>query len=159
MKINSQLSILLIIAMAMISCKSKNENFEALSQLEGSWSMKFDSSEILEVWKQINDTLMEGKSYEITGADSIQTETVQLLLRGNDIFYIPTVSDQNNKQPISFKLTGYEKNSFNFENPNHDFPTSIIYTFQSKDKLKAQISGKINGEMRSLDFDYLRKEK
>ena len=47
-------------------------------------------------------------------------------------------------------------NDFVFENPEHDFPTAITYNFLGGDKLKASISGVVNEQVRSLDFDYIK---
>lgn len=140
----------------LTSCSSKNENFESLSRLEGQWSMKFDSSEIMERWKIVNDTLLEGISYEINGSDSVVSETVELVLRGDEIFYTPTTAGQNDGNPIPFKFTKREGELFTFENPEHDFPTTITYNFIDKSTLKASISGTIRGELRSMDFDYVK---
>lgn len=149
--------VLVISFFALLTCcTSKNENFESLSKLEGQWSMKFDQSEVMERWKIVNDTLMEGISYEINGADSVVSETVQLILRGSDIFYIPTTAGQNDGNPIPFKLTKREGDVYSFENPTHDFPTIITYNFIDKSTLKASISGTIRGEVRSMDFDYVK---
>ncbi len=118
--------------------------------------MKFDQSEVMESWQKVNDTLMEGRSYEITGPDTVLSETVQLISNGDGVFYIPTVKDQNNEQPVAFKLSSHEGNKFVFENPKHDFPTSITYDFLEGNKLKATISGVVRNEVRSLDFDYVK---
>ncbi len=118
--------------------------------------MKFDESEVMERWKVVNDTLMEGISYEINGTDSVVSETVQLILRENEIYYIPTTAGQNDGNPIPFKLIKREGEVYSFENPSHDFPTIITYNFIDKSTLKASISGTIRGEVRSMDFDYVR---
>ncbi|MBK9423718.1 MAG: hypothetical protein IPN54_06270 [Bacteroidetes bacterium] len=62
------------------------------------------------------------------------------------IYYIPTVTNQNDGVPIPFKLITSEAGVFVFENPTHDFPTKITYKTDQKNKLSASISGKINGE-------------
>jgi len=155
MKQSSNL-LLILLLVVLSSCKSKNETFESLSRLEGQWSMKFDQSEVMEQWRLVNDTLMEGKSYEITGTDSVVSETVHLVLRGSEIFYIPTTAGQNDGNPVPFKLAKHEGDVFSFENPEHDFPTVITYNFINKSTLKASISGTIRGEVRSMDFDYVK---
>ncbi len=156
MKQHSSLILTISFFALLSSCSSKNETFESLSKLEGQWSMKFDQSEVMEKWRLVNDTLMEGISYEINGVDSTVSETVQLVLRGDEIFYIPTTAGQNDGNPIPFKLIKREGEVYSFENPSHDFPTIITYNFIDKTTLKASISGTIRGEVRSMDFDYVR---
>ncbi len=112
---------------------------------------------IVESWNKVNDTLYAGRSYQVIGVDSTLTETIQLILKGTDLFYIPTVQAQNNQQPVSFRLTSQEGMKFTFENPEHDFPTTIVYEFRSDSSLKASISGTIHGELKAMDFEYTRK--
>ncbi len=81
------LIILFVGCTMFFSCKKSNPAFESLSRLEGSWSMTMgEDGAVVESWTKINDTLYEGKSYEVTKGDSVLSETVQLIARGNDIF-------------------------------------------------------------------------
>jgi hypothetical protein len=150
------LSFVIGIITVCAGCKSSNPEFELLNQIEGTWEMKFDQSVVYEEWTKLNDTLFSGRSYEVSGGDTTITETLQILDNSNGIFYIPTVTNQNDGLPVSFKLTSREGTRFTFENPQHDFPTSIVYDFLSENKLNASVSGIIGGSMRSLDFEYTR---
>jgi hypothetical protein len=138
----------------MVSCKKNNPVFESLAQIEGTWVMSFDGSAVYEKWERVNDTLYIGMSYEVTDKDSVVTETLQIVSREDGIYYIPTVTDQNDGKPVKFRLALHEADYFVFENPQHDFPTNISYRFFPDNKLKAVVSGLINDEMRSLEFDY-----
>jgi hypothetical protein len=138
------------------SCKNTNPAFDSLSKIEGTWEMRFDGSAVYEEWQRVNDTLYIGKSYEVSESDTFITETIKLVSNNQGIFYIPTVNDQNEGDPVPFKLTSGEGGRFVFENPNHDFPTQIIYDFKSNNNLNASVSGIIRGELRSLDFEYER---
>jgi len=148
------LSSLLILIFAFTSCKKSNPAFESLSQIEGTWVMRFDSSAVYEKWEKVNDTLFSGSSFEVSNGDSILTETLKIVSNEEGIFYIPTVSDQNDGLPVAFKMAVQEGNTFIFENPKHDFPTNITYQFLEGNKLKATVSGMLNDEMRSLEFDF-----
>lgn len=145
----------------LISCgKQQESSVGSLSLIAGNWSMpggeKPEDGLIVESWVKVNDTVYAGKSYEVINGDSTLTETIELVKKGTDIFYIPTVVAQNNQQPVSFRLTKTEGNKFTFENPQHDFPTTIVYDFQNDSTLKASVSGTINGEIRAMDFFYQR---
>lgn len=154
----SKFSILVVILFmtSLYSCKKSNPAFESLSQIEGTWVMRFDSSAVYEKWEKVNDTLFTGTSYEVGNGDSVLTETLQIVSNDDGIFYIPTVSDQNDGQPVSFKMAEQEGSVFVFENPNHDWPTVISYEFLPGNKLKTSVSGLVNDEMRSLDFDFVK---
>ena len=152
----------LVIFSMIISCQSaKQTPFELISPIAGVWSMpvgdKPEDGFIIESWIKVNDTLYSGRSYKVIDGDSTLTETIQLILKGTDLFYIPTVQAQNNQQPVSFRLTRQEGMKFTFENPEHDFPTTIVYEFRNDSTLKASISGTINSELKTMDFEYTRK--
>ena len=148
-------------AILFVSCKTPgNKELEPFEKISGEWVMAGDNDPktgiIVESWARVNDTLFAGKSFEVNGMDSVLYETIQLVASGKDVYYIPVVVDQNNRQPVSFKLTSSEGEKFTFENPEHDFPTTIIYNFVDKDTLVATIKGSIHGEVRSMDFNYTR---
>ncbi|MBK7389948.1 MAG: hypothetical protein IPI23_13030 [Bacteroidetes bacterium] len=145
-----------LLVVGITSCKQQPDTFKQLSTLEGKWLMQTPEGTMMEVWEITNDTLYSGKSYSIEGADTTLSETVQLIQRHDGIYYIPTVTNQNDGVPIPFKLITSEAGVFVFENPTHDFPTKITYKTDQKNKLSASISGKINGEERKIAFDYER---
>ena len=156
MKNITSLLAIFVMAFAITSCKQQPDTFKQLSTLEGKWLMQTPEGTMMEVWEITNDTLYSGKSYSIEGADTTLSETVQLIQRHDGIYYIPTVTNQNDGVPIPFKLITSEAGVFVFENPTHDFPTKITYKTDQKNKLSASISGKINGEERKIAFDYER---
>ena len=150
----------IVLAIGIVACKTSVDPFGDLKNLKGSWEMKFEGgASVIETWEQVNDTLYRGMSYEVTNGDSTLTERLQLVSRNDEIFYIPSVIDQNEGNPVEFKLTKREGGSFTFENPQHDFPNTIKYVFHGNDSLTASISGPFNGEVRELDFEYVRKSK
>ena len=111
---------------------------------------------IYEEWNVTNDKKLTGRSYRINNADTIIMERIELFCEGNDIVYQPTVSDQNNQQPVSFKLISNADNRYVFENKNHDFPQRVIYKLVSNDAVHARIEGIRNGQERGSDFKYSR---
>lgn len=84
--------------------------------------------------------------------DTVVFEKIQLVSREGNLFYIPTVRDQNNGQPITFALRTLSPEMIVFENPEHDFPQVISYTKMSSDSLVARISGMRNGQHREQRF-------
>jgi uncharacterized protein YtpQ (UPF0354 family) len=145
-----------IAGVASCSTGKVDPDFTDLSTIEGTWVMQFDESAVYEKWEKTSDTLYSGICYEISEGDSVLTETIQIISGSEGIFYIPVVSEQNNGMPVKFKLTSREGNIFHFENPDHDFPTRISYSFDSGNRMTAVVSGMVNEELRSLEFDYVR---
>ena len=126
----------------------------SFNSIVGLWQIKSTTNSIsYESWTYENDSTYNGKSYIIkNGIDTLVLETIQLLKINSEIFYIPTVQDQNNKKPIPFKLTSTFKKVFVFENAEHDFPQKIIYQFLNHDYILATIEGELNGVFTKRDF-------
>ena len=134
-----------IIAITIILCLSafytadNNKTFKKLYALEGTWKMTTKRGAICEEWKKVDKNYLQSRGYMIKGADTLVNEKVALTNTAAGIFYTSTVEDQNNKQPIAFKMTKAENNIFVFENPRHDFPKRIVYHLITADSLHAFI--------------------
>ncbi len=129
---------------------------EKANWLLGSWQNISKDGALFEIWEKKNDSTLTGKSFFIAGKDTVSSETVSLEQRGDKLFYIPTVKDQNNGQAVKFTLTNSTSNKFVFENPQHDFPTKISYTKINSDSLVAEIWGMPNGKERTEQFPMAR---
>lgn len=134
----------IVIAIAVVLCAAAfmvpaDKTFAKLYALEGTWKMTTKRGAICEEWKKVNDNHLQSKSYFIKGADTLVNERVALTNTKDGVFYTSTVEDQNNKEPIAFKMTSADNNRFVFENPQHDFPKRIVYKFITADSIHAFI--------------------
>ncbi len=120
--------------------------------LIGTWENKTKKGSIYETWTKKNDFTFSGTSYIIKEKDTIVFETIQLVEDKNNLFYIPSVKNQNNNEPVRFALKTISKTKLIFENQKHDFPQIISYTKNSDDTLVAEISGKKNGQKQKQIF-------
>ena len=120
--------------------------------LLGTWEQKTAKKTIYEIWKRNSDSSYSGKSYLLKEKDAIVLETVSLLQEKGTLYYIPTVTNQNNSMPVPFKLTFFSANQLVFENPTHDFPQKITYKLISADSLQAEISGALNNKLQIRQF-------
>jgi len=148
-------SMILIFAVcsAARSQESKKE-FKNLNSLVGTWSMETKKGFLYESWKKINDSTLNGKGFKVSGKDTMVLEMVQLVRRGDKIMYIPTISDQNNQNPVRFTLLKLENKTYTFENKEHDFPQRVIYVLPENDMLHAWIEGDVGGQLKRSDFNY-----
>jgi hypothetical protein len=144
-----------LFACLLAACSSKDP-FTKLEKLSGLWQTNNSETDLYEQWSKAKGNTMYGKSYTMNGTDSIVYERVEIRKEGEDVFYIPTVKDQNNNQPVSFKLVSSTDSSFTFENKQHDFPQRVIYRFVGKDSLVGRIEGNNKGEDQSQEFYYRR---
>ena len=127
--------------------------------LEGKWIDTSDGKTVTyEVWEKKNDSTFSGKSFSISKGDTVFMEHLSLEQRGDDLFYIPTVSKQNNGKPVSFKLSGVRDRVYVFENKEHDFPQRICYSRHSADSILVYIEGEKNGVSKRIEF-LMRREK
>jgi hypothetical protein len=161
MKINFKSFLSLAIIIIFFSCNNSNtietnsKEFSAIenaSWLIGEWQNTSSEGKLTETWEKLNDSTYAGKSFFVIGKDKVSSETIRLEQHGKTLLYIPTVKDQNNEQPISFALTSSTTHQMVFENPKHDFPQLISYTRTSKTAFIAEISGVVNGKMKSQSF-------
>ncbi len=142
-----------------IGCTAKRGKLADFNWMLGLWKTDAGETIIFEEWTQISDSVFEGNGYKYPRADEAQKsslESVQLISRSGDVFYVPTVIGQNQGQPVYFRFTGKSNNEYTFENNEHDFPQQIIYIPVSDSKLKARVEGNRNGQIAKLEFEYFR---
>ncbi|MCE3283382.1 MAG: hypothetical protein K0Q66_2119 [Chitinophagaceae bacterium] len=120
--------------------------------LLGSWKSSTSHGIALESWQVASDSSFTGVSHFIQGKDTVSSESIRLVQDGNDLLYIPTVKNQNNSQPVTFRMTSSTNDQFVFENPAHEYPQKITYTRISSDSLLAVVSGKMDGKENVQQF-------
>jgi hypothetical protein len=152
-----------MIACSVISCKN-NQSAEteksemATNQIEkagwliGEWENKQDGLNVTEIWKKESDNVFVGRSYTIRNNDTLSSERIRLEQKGDSLFYVPIVKNQNQGQVVKFALTTATDHQLIFENPTHDFPQKITYKLINNDSLFAEISGLYKGEEQSEKF-------
>lgn len=120
--------------------------------LIGTWENKTARGTMYESWHKANDKALKGKSYRVSGKDTMVFEQLQLVQEEGRLVYIPIVNGQNNGMPVRFPAKAISTTQLLFENPQHDFPQTISYTKISADSLVAEISGLRNGQQRKQTF-------
>lgn len=145
----------------------ENINYpQSFSWLPGVWEMKLaDGNARLEIWNAKNDFELNGIGVKVSGKDTIHLESIRLILSDDQFYYIPTVPDQNQSMPVSFKLVQTQDLKFIFENPDHDFPQRIVYHMKPMRRYPEVVSSpgdtlqvrveRLDGD--GLDFLFFRK--
>ena len=124
--------------------------------LVGVWEMKTPRGSIYEAWTKVASGNYAGEGYtEDKGIKHIR-EHIQLMQRDGVYYYIPTVPDQNDGEPVPFTCTKISDTELIFENPEHDFPQTISYRLLAPNELLAQISGQFRGEEVTQEFPMTR---
>lgn len=132
------------------------KEFRPLHGLSGLWKMDTPRGTLFEEWQVTNDSQLTGRSYRVKGSDTMVLENVIISLQDDAIFFTPVVQDQNNHQPVPFKLISCSNNRYVFENATHDYPQRVIYELVSPSGLRARIEGSKNGKEMGSDFLYSR---
>ena len=132
------------------------KEFKPLHGLIGAWKMDSQRGAIYEEWQVRGDNQLWGRSYKIKNNDTLVLENVIISLQGDAIFYTPVVQNQNNQQPVPFKLISCNNNRYVFENKEHDYPQRVIYDLVSANDLRARIEGSKGGKEMGSDFNYSR---
>ncbi|MCA6423647.1 MAG: hypothetical protein IM568_12650 [Flavobacterium sp.] len=146
----------------LISCQNKSKkNFEKLEKLNwliGNWENKMDEGLLTETWIKENDSTFSGTTYFIINKkDTVHSETIILTQLNNELIYRPTVKGQNNDEPVDFKLRSESENTFEFENPKHDYPQKIVYKKVNENSLVATISGMQQGKQSTESYPMKKK--
>jgi len=157
----SHLFLSLLILSACTSDSSKSDkDVESTLQLNdinwllGTWENHTTSMALNESWVRLNDTVFVGIGTFMEGEDTLSSESIRLEQHGSDLYYVPVVSNQNQGEPVQFKLKEKSQNHLVFENPTHDFPQNISYTLIREDSMVARIFGSMEGKYHEQDFPF-----
>lgn len=153
--------LLLITWFYVFSSGMQAQTISDFSWLIGTWVYETPAYTMTEVWTHGETGQMLGRGVAIAGSDTVFSEDIQLNFQKNGIFYLVSAKGQNGNEWISFELkrpTNGASNSFVFENPEHDYPTKIVYERRGDDHLLAWISGMKNGVEKREEFSFSRKK-
>ena len=146
--------------MCSASGVKQTSKLETLHWIIGDWQMQTKNGQMVESWEIKNDSTFIGKSFmqKSDGSKHI-LENIELAYRMKEVFYIPTVENQNNRQPVKFKLLAYNENSFSAVNNEHDYPKKISYRLNGNDSLHAKIDDGKDVPVKFSNFYFTRKNK
>lgn len=94
-----------------------------------------------ESWTEGKENELLGTSYFLKNGDTLFKEQIRLVQEEQQLFYIPSVSNQNEGKAIRFAAIKLSDQELLFENKTHDFPQRISYQPLGTDSLLAVVSG------------------
>ena len=112
---------------------------QQLAWLPGEWSGRVGSASIEERWTPAGGGAMLAVSRTVADGRLVAFEFLRVVERDGGLVYI---AQPNGRPPTEFVLTTIEPNAATFENPAHDFPTTIRYRRREDGTLEATISGR-----------------
>ena len=130
------LLLLCALLLTEVSLAQSTSDFEWLA---GTWERQNTKpgTTAVELWENGAGGMI-GQGITMKGADTVFVENLKILKKGNNLFYVADVP--HNPAPTFFKIISFKKHQFTCENPTHDFPKRIDYTFKG-DFLTVMISG------------------
>ena len=129
-----KLLLMLTLTCFAFDCQGQHE----VNRIKGTW--KVEGKEKFEVWRQEGVNLV-GESYTINYGERHMLEMLLIKNEDGKIIFEATVPNQNEGATIPFVLNDEKVDVLSFENPEHDFPTQIIYEFINKNRLLIKVQG------------------
>ena len=126
--------------------------------LIGTWENKTEEGSIYETWIKKNDKELAGKSYMLNKSDTMILETIQILEKQGELFYIPTVPTQDGGKAVPYGLKQLTDHEFMFENPKHNTPRVIYYQRLNNDRLVAEIWSIVDNKTHKVQFPMVKIE-
>jgi hypothetical protein len=142
-----QISALLLL-LIMISCTSPGP--ELPLWLEGEWKTNNKSGFAGETWQLANDTLLSGEGLVHVGGQYRVMEKITIFSSNGNLYYGATVSGQNEGKQVLFTASHIAPGHLVFLNPEHDFPTRIVYKLKDDRALEVNISGRDKEDSRTI---------
>lgn len=153
----------ILVMVFFAGCKSAAPTAGSLDTFKfllGQWEFRKGQMTYFEQWHASSDHLMQASSYILKdGKDTVHSEQIKLVKRDGDFYFIPHVSNQNNQQPVEFKIVNYNDSSFVATNPQHDFPKRIRYLKKNKDYMVAYVDDGLEQPKQKIEFHFIRKFK
>lgn len=141
--------ILLILTIIIAgSCSSSGP--ELPLWLDGEWKTNNKSGFVGENWWLENDTLLLGQGLVHVAGQLRVIEETRIFISNGLMYYGAKVPDQNEGKQILFKATHIDTGHLVFENPEHDFPTRIVYKLTEDNMLEINISGRDEEDSRTI---------
>ncbi len=108
--------------------------------LLGTWSSTNGKDRVTEEWRRVSEATFEGEgvTYALDDGARKGSESLRLVAMGPAVFYLAKVA--HNNYPVAFALTACAAGRLVFENPAHDFPRRLEYTFAPPDRMTVHVS-------------------
>lgn len=136
------------------------QRINKLGWMLGEWEKAMPNGSFIEKWQKETDTSYIGEgTFTTNNGDVMFSEKLRLEQHGDELWYIPTVAEQNNGKPVLFKESKLVDNEVVFENPEHDFPQLIVYKRTSDSTLYARIEGMQGGQKAMEEFNFKKKSR
>lgn len=140
---------ILIVVLTLVSLQANCQSEKMPSWLIGSWQNVKNGS--IEEWKG-SDNMLSGRVYKLNEKDTVILEKLRIEQKEGKLYYIADVA--HNPAPVLFEIYNASQDYFICQNPEHDFPKQIEYSY--KDELLTVIIS--DGDMKNMGFQFKKLE-
>jgi len=124
-----------------------------LAWLHGCWDLKQNGRHTMEQWSPPEGGTMIGMSRSV--ADGVTKEFEFLMIREGTDGRLEYVARPSGQAMAIFTSIRTSADEVVFENPQHDFPTRIIYRRNPDGSLLAAIEGDRGGQTKRIEYPYV----
>jgi len=142
---------LLLLAM-LVPCLGGAQTRNDFMWLLGRWEISGEPVVQTETWTVGSDSLLRGRGLSVRGRDTLFHEEIVLEIGDGEVFYVVKAYGQNQNEAVKFRMMEAGPERYVFENPQHDFPSRIVYVRKDADHLEAYIEGMQEGQSQRVDF-------
>lgn len=128
----------------------------ALQWLAGCWAQDGRDAGSVEQWTSPAGGTMLGMNRIVSGGRTVAFEYMRIAANEDDL--VEFIASPSGQETARFKMVSMSENEVVFENPEHDFPTRIIYRLKNDGHLLGRIEGVDNGTPRTAEFPMTRIE-
>lgn len=125
-----------------------------LSWMTGCWALTGQESGSIEQWSGPAGGTMFGFSRVVSNGKTVAFEYLRIITEDDDV--IALIASPSGQETARFELKEMSEDKVVFENPDHDFPQTIIYRLDVDKNLIGRIEGTINSTPRAADFPMTR---
>jgi hypothetical protein len=144
-------AIIFALSISLAAAQETKRDIKDLSWMTGCWEMSDKGEIVAEQWTKPAGQTMFGISRTIKNEKTTGFEFLRIVQNADGVFYIARPSGA--KEDTSFKLTKLAEKEAVFENPEHDFPQTIIYRLVDANSLTARVEAKAkNGKVSGFDI-------
>ena len=137
------------ITLAFASCNAYAD-ISDLRWMTGCWAATGQESGSIEQWSSPAGGTMFGFSRVVSNGKTVAFEYLRIVTEERGV--IALIASPSGQETARFELKEMSENKVVFENPDHDFPQTIIYQLDVDENLVGRIEGSIDGAPRAADF-------
>ena len=142
-----------VVAYVLFTGSAHAQGLDGLKWLTGCWVQTLGDRTVEEHWTTANGGVMLETGRTVKAGQLRDYEFTRIEIKDGVLTF---TADPMNQAEASFTAKSQTADSIEFENLSHDFPQHVRYRTTGKDSLHAEIDGPINGQTKTISWDYTR---